>query len=782
MPDAVNTVYISHRPDSGSAHARAIFHALRSFGYDALVSGHAADAGTIHEPDDVLSDDQWLAQVAARAHFVLLLLPGTLDGCADPDDVLRREIEQALASERHIVPVLIGGFSFEHYSEQLSGQLAALVSYDALTLHHEYFDTAMEKLHREFLQPAVDVSIPAEGPPNSAEVHRLVASVASQPPPTAAELSVENFFARAYRKRESGDIDGAIDDYDAVLQIDSDYYKAHYNRGLAHYDNHSLSLAIKDFSEVIRLNPQYVKAWYNRGLARYDKHEMEAAIADFSEAIRLDPTLAVAYNNRGLARRAINNLAAALEDFGHALRLDPEFVSAYNNRGHVRQMMNDVPGAIADYKRYLDLGGGIINQNQAEIEALVGALDMATRSSLQRIRLVADASLVSIVLLGAMALVLLIGGASLLAILVVVLAIVLFAAVYSLLRGQPDVPGIDLLRRVLGLAYAEAAQSSPRLALTGPLRAPEFQDVTNSSQSHPGDEIMIALDDLQTPVDHSTSLAAAGTRPLPALEIDLAADPTGSLMAGQRSDVGMVRKNNQDAMFSMTFVSATNFDLPDFGLFVVADGMGGHLEGEKASAMTVQIVAEHVTNQILMSVIKNEMDDPDRPAIADVLRNAAEKANVAVNTEIVDGGTTCTAVALLGQMAYIAHVGDSRAYLIKDGKADVITRDHSLVQRLIELGQLTLEQAAVHPQRNVLYRAIGQDEELEIDTLTRRLAPGAHLLLCSDGLWGPVPVEVIIDVVTNAATPQDACDRLVSLANEAGGQDNITIVLVRMPG
>jgi protein phosphatase len=110
-----------------------------------------------------------------------------------------------------------------------------------------------------------------------------------------------------------------------------------------------------------------------------------------------------------------------------------------------------------------------------------------------------------------------------------------------------------------------------------------------------------------------------------------------------------------------------------------------------------------------------------------------------------------------------------------------ITRDHSLVQRLIELDQLTPEEAAQHPQKNVLYRAVGQSDNLEVDAVTRRLPPDSYLLLCSDGLWNMVPESQILDITLNATTPQHACDRLIAAANEHGGSDNISAILLKIP-
>jgi protein phosphatase len=136
---------------------------------------------------------------------------------------------------------------------------------------------------------------------------------------------------------------------------------------------------------------------------------------------------------------------------------------------------------------------------------------------------------------------------------------------------------------------------------------------------------------------------------------------------------------------------------------------------------------------------------------------------------------------VLGLQAYIAHVGDSRAYIITNEELKQITHDHSLVDRLIETGQLTSDEATTHPHKNVLYRAIGQSSTLEVDIHVRMIAHGDRLLLCSDGLWDMVSEAEMLDIVTNASSPQAACDALIVAANQAGGRDNITALLLESP-
>ena len=253
-----------------------------------------------------------------------------------------------------------------------------------------------------------------------------------------------------------------------------------------------------------------------------------------------------------------------------------------------------------------------------------------------------------------------------------------------------------------------------------------------------------------------------------------------AILVGMAQSAGIVRDHNEDSLFAMIGNLIGQEPLNDFGLFVVADGMGGHRAGEVASAISVRTVARHLTEDTILHLFDNEVIDPLQH-IQDLLRGALESANQAVVEKVPGGGTTLTAAILFNNKVAIGHVGDSRAYIITDGMAKVLTRDHSLVERLRELGQLTPDEAASHPQRNVLYRAIGQGANLEVDTLIHPVPEGSHVLLCSDGLWSEVPDIEIRHIVTSTPHPQDACDELVRAANLAGGSDNISAILIRFP-
>lgn len=321
---------------------------------------------------------------------------------------------------------------------------------------------------------------------------------------------------------------------------------------------------------------------------------------------------------------------------------------------------------------------------------------------------------------------------------------------------------MDVFRRIFRQNNARSEDQSTQTTLN------------SSSVESPASDTLFAGHALASDVPVSDG----ATRPLPPETVISSSNE--HLIFGQATDVGMVRTNNQDAVFSFLSTSRSSQQRPDFGLFIVADGMGGHHDGEKASALTLELVASYITEQVFVPMLGND-DRGERVPITEAMIRAIEKANAAVINKVPDGGTTLTATVIIGDLAYVAHVGDSRVYLVTKDGVEQITRDHSLVQRLIELEQLTREEANSHPQKNVLYRALGQSESLEVDALTRRLPPNSQLMLCSDGLWNLISESEIADITLKYPNPQEACDKLVALANAHGGTDNITAILVRVP-
>ena len=233
------------------------------------------------------------------------------------------------------------------------------------------------------------------------------------------------------------------------------------------------------------------------------------------------------------------------------------------------------------------------------------------------------------------------------------------------------------------------------------------------------------------------------------------------------SDVGQVRKGNEDS----ALVGST--------VFAVADGMGGHVAGEVASETALEPLKE-------LDNITFTSDKPARKALVDAIaaanRSVAEKAHA--DPAYRGMGTTLTAALVREGKLHVAHVGDSRAYLLRDGDGLVqLTTDHTLVEQLIQEGRLSRDEAATHPQRSVITRAIGIEDVVDIDVLPAiALQPGDQILLCSDGLTGPVSDTRITGLLSSTPDGDAACQALIDAANEAGGPDNITVVLLRVDG
>jgi len=268
------------------------------------------------------------------------------------------------------------------------------------------------------------------------------------------------------------------------------------------------------------------------------------------------------------------------------------------------------------------------------------------------------------------------------------------------------------------------------------------------------------------------------TGPLPFEEI---VESRGTIIvAAGLTDKGRIADQNQDALFLLNAAISQNEDLLPLGLYIVADGVGGHQGGAQASALAVRLIANWVLDRIYQPFLADSTPSSNQQPINQVLREAALAANGQIHEACGDGGTTLTCAFVLGTNAFIAHVGDSRAYLIGKNSIRQITTDHSLVNRLVELGQITPEEAKVHPQRHVLYRVLGRAGSLDIDTYLQSLPSHSSLLLCSDGLWQMVPPEEILATVNAAPTPHAACHRLIARANERGGEDNTTAIVVQV--
>ncbi|HHT44251.1 MAG TPA: Stp1/IreP family PP2C-type Ser/Thr phosphatase [Fastidiosipila sp.] len=241
-----------------------------------------------------------------------------------------------------------------------------------------------------------------------------------------------------------------------------------------------------------------------------------------------------------------------------------------------------------------------------------------------------------------------------------------------------------------------------------------------------------------------------------------------------RTETGLVRPSNQD-LYGVVFDQPV---LP--ASFILADGMGGHANGQLAAELAVSTLTEYLSQQL------PERNVPE--TIVELLEDAIQKANVRIYMESLEDesnfgmGTTLTMVVLYEESIYLAHVGDSRCYLLRDNELEQLTRDQNLAGELVMSGAITREESRHHPNRNVLTQALGSSTYLAPEVLHVDRRHGDRLLLCSDGLHGPVPDQEIRTVMRKSKTPEAATNQLVDLALAAGGPDNVTAIVIYNTG
>jgi serine/threonine protein phosphatase PrpC len=275
-----------------------------------------------------------------------------------------------------------------------------------------------------------------------------------------------------------------------------------------------------------------------------------------------------------------------------------------------------------------------------------------------------------------------------------------------------------------------------------------------------------------------------------------------TMEAATATDPGRERGDNQDRVWAQVYQPSEGEPV---GLFIVCDGIGGHLGGECASHWAVEAVKREMEDIFApkdprgtVALPKEELETSSEKIVVTrvsgirkiekLVRQAVQRANQVVYEyaqqkpdEAGNAGTTITLALVVGNRGVIGNVGDSRTYLIRNNNLQQITKDHSLVATMVANHQISPSEIYTHPQRNLIYRSLGLKSEVDADTFIQIFKPGDQLLLCSDGLWEMVPDDqVMVQLVMKAATPQEACRQLVEAANQAGGKDNIGVVVVRI--
>jgi tetratricopeptide (TPR) repeat protein len=331
-----NTVFISYRRSVSAFVARAVFMDLRAHGYDVFMDVQSIDSGAF---DRII-----LNQIAARSHFVLILTPGSVEGCAKAGDWLRREVERAIDLRRNIVPVLAHGFKMEDYQELLTGKLSEVLRFSALNVPHDYFEEAMDRLRTRFLKQPVPGAIQPAPHDEQSVVEQKIAQAATLPAPSRHELTANEQFELGKVAYFLSSYDWAVDHYSEAIKLDPRRAEFYSNRGRAYILQGDLTRALIDCDAAINLNPELAEAHGNRGITHFLMREYQVALADFEEAVRLRswqhwPVVGVALCQHALgsmaeARRHWQTLIDAEPAFG-----DPEWVRG--GLGWPREMVDE---------------------------------------------------------------------------------------------------------------------------------------------------------------------------------------------------------------------------------------------------------------------------------------------------------------------------------------------------------------------------------------------------------------------------------------------------------
>jgi tetratricopeptide (TPR) repeat protein len=372
------TIFISYRRTNQYI-ALSVYKDLTQQGYDCFLDYRSISSG------------DWLQvilnQVRARAHFLLILTPTSLERCTNTGDILRQEIEAAVQERRNVIPLLFENADLGKMGPYLvSTELKALLKYNALPVpeHGRYFDYAMQELRRDFLNVSLDMvlhPIPRGDEPALQQNQQAVA--ASEPGP---QLTAREWYAKGYA---SSDFDEQIRCYSEAIRLKPDYADAYYNRGNAYHNKQDYDRAIADYNEALRIKPDYAEAYVGRGLAYDNKQDYDRAIADYNQALRLKPDYALAYNNRGLAYYNKQDYDRAIADYDQALRIKPDYAAAYVCRGVAyNDGKRDYDRAIADYNQalrikpdYADayINRGVAYRNKQDYDRAIADYDQALR-------------------------------------------------------------------------------------------------------------------------------------------------------------------------------------------------------------------------------------------------------------------------------------------------------------------------------------------------------------------------------------------------------------------
>ncbi|MCU0514374.1 MAG: tetratricopeptide repeat protein [Anaerolineae bacterium] len=336
------TVFISYRRANHYI-ARSVYQDLRGQGYDVFLDYQNVDSGSFER---II-----LNQIAARAHFILILTPSALERCLNPDDWVRREIEHAIVMQRNIVPLLFEGFAFEQARPFLVGQLTLLPNYNGINVPPDFFEEAMERLRKRFLSKPLEVILHPAPAQDRHEVDERLAEMAQQPAPTPQQLNAESHYERGCQCYMNRQYEQALHHFNAALRLNPAYIHAHYNRGVVHHDLNDLVQAIQDYSKALSLIQSTLKAPASSG--KMSPADWQAYLEQEIARREMRGWQHEIYYQRALAYVGLDKPQEALNDFSAVLRLQPEHFEARGQRAELLMALRRYGEAVTDYETIL---------------------------------------------------------------------------------------------------------------------------------------------------------------------------------------------------------------------------------------------------------------------------------------------------------------------------------------------------------------------------------------------------------------------------------------------
>lgn len=375
------SVFISYRRTNMPI-AQTVRLSLKPQGFDVFFDYDSLDSGDFSQTI--------INQVGARAHFVLILTPSALERCADPNDWVRKEIEEAIRLQRNIVPLFFEGFDFAKEQHVLKGDyLPLLPNYNGLNIHWDYLDEGMVRLRERFLNKPLELVLHPASFQETERVESAQKITDEKPTPTEKQLKAQEYFEKGMAKARISDYDGAIDAYTQAILLDENFAEAYFYRGDGRWNKGDKEQALNDYEKAaevdplhpkinimqayiwlekgelekalqeaekgILANPELYEAYFARGLVYHELLDYHKAVEDYSQAIFLNPEYAMAYNNRGIAYYDLRKYRQAIDDYHKMIAVNPNYHNAYNNRGIAYYYLGDYDSAIADFEKALEL-------------------------------------------------------------------------------------------------------------------------------------------------------------------------------------------------------------------------------------------------------------------------------------------------------------------------------------------------------------------------------------------------------------------------------------------